>query len=100
MLTFTVSIYSASEPDERNIAQKLFGAIKEEHEKLESEMSRQGSSIPVQVVVGETRHKPTPSGMTDSRPDAVMDGPMYDMEGKQAAARRSARWDLIFEDQS
>ena len=94
VLTFLVSVYGASEADERNVAQKLFGAIQTEHEKIVSELSRRGWSISAQVVVGEVRARPTPSGMKQ----ATADGPLYDMDGKSREATAAARWDLIFEE--
>ena len=100
VLTFLVSVYGASEADERNVAQKLFGAIQTEHEKIVSELSRRGWSISaqVQVVVGEVRARPTPSGMKQATAEAVTDGPLYDMDGKSREATAAARWDLIFEE--
>ena len=98
VLTFLVSVYGASEADERNVAQKLFGAIQTEHEKIVSELSRSGWSSSAQVVVGEVRARPTPSGMKQATAEAVTDGPLYDMDGKSREATAAARWDLIFEE--
>ena len=100
VLTYLVSVYGASEADERNVAQKLFGAIQTEHEEIVSELSRRGWSISaqVQVVVGEVRARPTPSGMKQATAEAVTDGPLYDMDGKSREATAAARWDLIFEE--